>query len=70
MPKPKLKPCPFCGHPGEIWRNKDAGRVSSYVVRCTNPVCIAHTITARRYSLEVSQAAWNNRAGEEAPNGQ
>lgn len=68
MGKPKLNPCPFCGHPGEMWRNKDkgsSGRITSYVVRCTNPVCIAHTITARRYALEVAEAAWNHRA--EAP---
>ena len=77
MPKPKLKPCPFCGCRPEISVIPNPG---GYVacVRCYDSGWIkaGHEVSVFSVTwpsldeaLAEAIAAWNNRAGEEAQNG-
>lgn len=65
MAKVKLKPCPFCGYPAELIRDRAPkcwGQRFSYMVKCTNHRCSIHPQSATSSSRRGVVAAWDIRA--------
>lgn len=70
-----LKPCPFCGHDGEVCRGRHAFPNTPwyYFPRCSNYECIAHVLEDGELSgcnvehdtPEEAAELWNKRFNEE-----
>lgn len=54
----KVKPCPFCGSPGQLWL-----KVGYYKVECTNRECPSHK---KFVTKEMAVEEWNRREKKRA----
>ena len=62
--KPKLKPCPFCGNPADLWKDWDDGTYEPvYCVGCTH--CTIRTDWTGKQKEAVQQ--WNARINVPKP---
>lgn len=62
MPRPELKPCPFCGVADQhITKNTLIGNMVLYRVECG--YCLACGSISRREDWAI--AKWNERSGED-----
>lgn len=59
----KLKPCPFCGSPGEI--RYIAACIMPYFAECSNELCVAGDSGVSFGTEKEAAEAWNKRAGQE-----
>lgn len=65
----RLKPCPFCGAPGEIARLKGTHGGWEYIARCTRRTCAGRIY--RRWPTERHAArCWNQRPPRPEPTAQ
>lgn len=56
--KDRILPCPFCGHPPEVWGSGDEERglmIHCVADHCPNP-------STSYYEHETTLAVWNRRA--------
>lgn len=66
----RLKLCPFCGHPGQVfddWEDETPGPFSRglrWSVGCSARFCPALPHTNLHEKAEDAIAAWNTRAGD------
>jgi Lar family restriction alleviation protein len=57
--RPEIRPCPFCGWPGEVQRFEKPFSFE-FVVECTAKDCNA-SIGVRENSAQNAVAQWNSR---------
>lgn len=63
-PKPRFKPCPFCGGKADIYKIEN-GMVG---VECKNEKCVMQPMTPAWLRVNEATKAWNRRVRDEQSN--
>ncbi len=66
MKKEKLKPCPFCGSEGYVYKSEGFGGDMDYYPRCRTENCIGNNGWVKFETEQEAIKAWNRRPNEQA----
>jgi hypothetical protein len=67
MTEGEVKPCPFCGKPGEVYHHAEIDTI--WIAGCAVENCPGEMAAYDYVSRETALAAWNTRAPIPAPTG-